>query len=273
MSVVLLASCTLITSLDGLAGDAVVPNEAGLEADTSLPNEAGTTDAPNNPETGGPDAGFCANQPDAAFCDDFTRADTTDTKGDWGGTEAFGGPTIGIVDQALRIQVPQGTASGSTARLAHAFATTTHITYAYDLLLKTAPTDGTYQINNLALFPSTTSERTASFGLVTLYLRGDGFYVGTQTFPSGTPAAFKLIGITRQIPTGKLTRVVFEADVTAGQDPSLTVTFDGVQTYRGALDPFFSKGQWDVYAGVVYLQANTTYTDLRIDNAVVRIAP
>ena len=257
---VMLASCTLITSLDGLSGDPSDTPAADAGPDATTSDEAGR-DATS--EAG--DAGtFCEGR-DATFCDDFERSTLI---GLWENVDTSTGGEIRLEDGHVVVTMTAGLPSGSNATLGKTFPSVSHVIYGYELTVRQLPDSGSHQINNLYVHQG------ANTAFVSLLADVDGIKAAEQVFPNGAAGAFKGRGLVRMPVIGKKVSVVFDLDMPAGGTPVYTITFDGDPVYSGALDPsFFKTGSIDVKAGTDYVQAPTSGLVYEVDDVFVKTYP
>lgn len=259
------ASCSLLTSLDGLTngtaanasdgGDAVATNDGGA-SESGVGADAATAeggDAASDP--------LCAG---AVFCDRFERAAVL---GGWAATFVNGGGTIDLDTstftspvKSLVIRVP--TAGDARAGLgSNDYPNVAHVRVAF--AMKTALPSRQLALSRVTLEASGTKR------VLDLYMTTGGLMLEEQGFfDGGTSVDYP---VTTGFKPDEWQRWTIELDATANP-PLGVLTLDGVEKVRTPLISGFVRGTLNVSLGTFYAPSGPA-RDVWYDDVSVTLLP
>lgn len=280
-SLVLIAACSLTTSLDGFSGgaaDALTPPDGGGETGASgeagpLPEGSTGTDGGIDADAG-PSVPYCDSLvPTPTFCDDFERTNAN-VIGSWSTRSLRGGGVVTIdpstrtaTGSELHTSIPVFAAgSVSEAALNRTFlGSAQQIKLSYALRIESAPGEGGQQVMAVSVAPPASNNE---FFQAYLYVRPTGVILVEQTFPGdGGSGNFVQHPLATPIHFGVWQRI--EMTVTLTAPASILLTVDGAVAFNGVADPAYKPGQVSVGSGIHYTITPSGPLSLHLDDLFV----
>jgi hypothetical protein len=257
-------ACSLITSLDGLAGgasdalDGASPSEASSEA-----GDASSAEAEAPFDAAAPFCSALTNSP--AFCADF---DGTDPVAGWSRTLFSGNGAVvepstaafHSAPRALRSSV--GLGGERFAFVERNLATADHVRLSYSIYVDLRPSSDDYEVNILSFTGPGTS--------YDFYLAIDhtGAAYAQQISTADGGGGVTLVPLTQEIPTKTWRRVVLDVTLTGARE--MVVTIDGVEAARSPI-AYAQPGAVVARAGITYASTITGPGVLFIDDFLVEL--
>jgi hypothetical protein len=274
---VLLAACSLTTSLDGISSGAptplATPEGGGVDAGGSPEASAALDGSTGLDAAGGIDAGppgpFCASiVPKPTFCDDFER---TSLIGAWENRSLSGGGSVTLAPstrtptgQELITKIPVFPAgSVSVASLDRNFVSAQRVTLSYALRIEAAPGQGSQQVMLVAVTPPGAS---GDFFHTYLFVTSAGVMLVEETFPGGSNAGGSFVPNTLSVPIVFGTWQRIDMTLTLVAPARLVLAVDGKTAFDGAAVPFYRPGVVAVGAGIHYTDTPSGPLALHVDD-------
>ena len=262
-----LAACTLVTSLDGLAGTTGEGEAGALEAGPGDTGAGDTATIVDGGEAGSPSS-FCAKHATAAFCADFE--DGPFTQG-WGETINNTGSFALVpakTSRGLRVTIPDRTDANARASAAVAQTVTTGsataFTCSFDMRIDSLAGTGIVDVGGFTFtgpFYSTHLRHNAVTG---------GYYLEEYGDPlPGRPAVVKAHLLTKGPAAGAWSHVAMKFTVDA-MTSSATVTIDGEVVLADApTDAWRFRSAPHVFGGIANAELAGSGTSVTVDDILV----